>query len=92
MAVLLPVISEKSMQQGGKGRFTFKVDGSLDKETIKKLIEKQFKVNVIAIRTSWIKGRTKRTGARRQEKVLSSWKKAMVTVKTGQKIDIFDIV
>lgn len=89
---LLPLISEKSMQQGGKGKFTFRVVGSMDKTEIKKAIEKDFKVTVVTVSTSWIKGRVKRVGARRDEKVMGSWKKAVVTLKPGQKIDIFDTV
>ena len=90
--MLHPVISEKSMQSAGKGRFTFKVSLDADKNSIKKAVEQQFKVNVTGISTLWVKGRTRRGGARRLERVLSPWKKAVVTVKEGQKIDIFDIV
>lgn len=89
---LYPIISEKSMQQGGKGRFTFKVKGEGDKKAIKDAVEKLFKVNVVSVTTAIIKGRTRRGGPRREERVLSSWKKAVVTLKDGQKIDIFDIV
>jgi large subunit ribosomal protein L23 len=89
---LYPIISEKSMQQGGKGRFTFRVAGDGDKKAIKQAVEALFKVQVVSITTAIIKGRTRRGGPRREEKVLSSWKKAVVTLKDGQKIDIFDIV
>ncbi len=90
--ILYPLVSEKSMQQGGKGRFTFKVTGDSDKATIKKTVETNFKVNVVGISTMWVKGKVKRTGARREKKVLTAWKKAVVTLKPGQKIDIFDTV
>ncbi len=89
---LKPVVSEKSMHQGGQGKFTFVVPGDMDKQTIKREVEKQFKVNVTHISTAWVKGRGRRSGPRREEKILSPWKKAIVTVKEGQKIDIFDIV
>lgn len=89
---IAPIISEKSMKQGSKVKFTFRVTGEMDKEAIKKIVEREFKVNVISITTSWTKGRTRRSGPRRDEKILASFKKAVVTVKAGQKIDIFDIV
>lgn len=90
--MLSPIISEKSMLSAGKGRFTFAVAKDANKQAIKKAIEQAFKVNVTQVATTIVKGRTKRGGARREEKVLSSWKKAMVTLKSGQKIDIFDTV
>ena len=90
--ILRPIISEKSMHHVGKGRFTFAVSKDADKKMIKKAVENDFKVNVIAVKTTIVKGRTRRGGARREERILSSWKKAVVTLKDGQKIDIFDTV
>jgi large subunit ribosomal protein L23 len=87
-----PVISEKSMHQGTLGKFTFRVSGTGDKPAIKRVIEKQFKVNVVSITTSILKSRGRRGGPKREERVLSPWKKATVTLKAGQKIDIFDVV
>lgn len=91
MAVIIsPIISEKSMRDAGKSRFTFIVAKHADKKTIKKAVEKDFKVTVVSVSTTIVKGRTRRGGTRREEQILSSWKKAVVTVKDGQKIDIFD--
>jgi large subunit ribosomal protein L23 len=87
-----PLISEKSMHNAAKGRYTFKVSGDATKDSIKKEVEGHFKVNVTGISTMIVKGRTRRGGPRREERTLSSWKKAVVTIKDGQKIDIFDIV
>lgn len=90
--IIRPIISEKSMLSAGKGRFTFAVAKDANKQTIKKAVENAFAVTVVAVATTIVKGRTKRGGERREEKVLSSWKKAIVTLKSGQKIDIFDTV
>lgn len=88
--ILGPVISEKSMNESGKGRYTFKVSMESDKRSIKKAVEEKFKVNVIKISTVIVKGRSARSGVRRIEALKSAFKKAIVTVKTGQKISIFD--
>lgn len=89
--ILGPVISEKSMNEASKGRFTFKVKVEASKKEIRKEIEEKFKVNVVKISTITMKGRSIRAGSRRTEIALSSFKKAIATLKTGQKISIFDI-
>ena len=89
--ILGPVISEKSMSEAVKGRYTFKVVKTATKTEIKKEVEERFKVNVIRTSTVNIKGRSLRAGTRRTELSLTPFKKAMVTLKTGQKIGLFDI-
>ena len=86
-----PIITERSMTLVKSNQFSFLVDIRAGKEEIKKAVEKTFKVEVTGIDTLVQKGRTKRVGARRTEKVLAPFKKAIVTVKSGQKIDIFDL-
>lgn len=88
--LLGPVITEKSMSDASKGRFTFNVANSSTKHDIKKTIEEKFKVNVVKISTVVIKGRSLRTGIRRVERVKNPFKKAVVTLKAGQKIGLFD--
>jgi large subunit ribosomal protein L23 len=89
--ILGPVISEKSMNEASKGRFTFKVLCSATKTEIKKEIEEKFKVNVVGLSTINIKGRSLRAGTRRSEIKLPPFKKAIALLKTGQKIALFDI-
>ena len=79
------------MSEASKGRFTFRVSRFSRKEDIKKEIEKKFKVNVIKLSTITIKGRSIRAGVRRNEVGLNPFKKAIATLKQGQKIAIFDI-
>ena len=86
-----PVITEKSMKDAEGGRFTFIVAVSSSKDEVKKIIEEQYKVNVIDIATVIVKGKVKRVGKRRTEKRISSHKKAVVSVKSGQKIDEFEL-
>ncbi len=91
LKVLLgPIISEKSMNEASKGRYTFKVAKDANKKDIKKAVEDKFKVNVLKTSTVIVKGRSSRSGVRRIETVQSAFKKAIVTLKEGQKIGIFD--
>lgn len=89
--ILSPVISEKSMNDASKGRYTFRVSKDATKMELKREIEERFKVNIVKISTMNIKGRSLRAGVRRAEIALSSFKKAIVLVKPGQKIAMFDI-
>ena len=89
--VLGPLISEKSMTEASKGRFTFKVGLSANKKMIRKVIEEKFKVHVINISTVIIKGRSVRAGVKRLEVSQSPFKKATVTLKAGEKIGLFDV-
>lgn len=86
-----PIITEKSMIDAGIGKFTFKVSASLDKTAIKHAVQTKFAVHVTGVATSLVKGKSKRVGARRTEKTLSPWKKAIVKLKKGEKIAIFDV-
>ena len=89
--ILGPIITEKSMKDAGANKFTFRVNLQSDKNKIRKAIEDKFKVDVIGISTIIVKGGTKRQGTRRIEVSKKPWKKAIVKVKDGQKIDLFDV-
>ena len=78
------------MSDAGKGKFTFRVSQKADKLSIKKEIEKRFKVNVLSVSTITTKGRSKRTGTRRTEVSIQPIKKAIVKLKAGQKIALFE--
>ncbi|MBI2031438.1 MAG: 50S ribosomal protein L23 [Candidatus Levybacteria bacterium] len=89
--ITAPVISEKSMSEASAGKFTFRVAKNADKKQIKKEIEKRYKVNVVKVFTNIVKGKKRRYGTKRTEVLSSSWKKAKVKLKPGQKIDVFDV-
>src|SRR5438105_4647572 len=88
--IIKPIISEKSMREAGAGKYTFAVAKHADKTTIKKAINTTFTVNAVAIATSVVKGRKKRIGKQRREVKESEWKRAIVTVKKGEKIGLFE--
>lgn len=89
--IVKPVISEKSMKDAEKSTFTFVVRKNATKKEIKAAVEKLFSVNVVSVATAIVKGKTKRVGVRRNEVVKSPMKKAMVVLKSGQKIEAFEL-
>jgi large subunit ribosomal protein L23 len=89
--IIAPLITEKSMAAAGEGKFTFKVAKDANKMQIKSVVEKNFEVHVTHVTTSILKGRSIRVGTRRTEKPVSDWKKAIVTVKKGEKIGLFEL-
>ncbi len=85
------VVSEKgAVLKEKENRYIFKVHPDANKIEIKKAIEKTFDVKVLDVKTINMKGKTKRLG--RFEGKRSSWKKAIVRIKEGDTIDIFESV
>ena len=84
--VIAPNITEKSTYLSEFDKVVFKVHKNANKSTIKKSIEKLFKVNVIKINTINLKGKTKIV--RNKKTFKSGYKKAIVTLKKGQNIDL----
>ncbi|OGR53260.1 MAG: 50S ribosomal protein L23 [Elusimicrobia bacterium GWA2_62_23] len=88
--LIAPILSEKSViTKDEQNRYTFRVNPKSNKTEIKKAIETLFKVKVTAVRTANLPGKLHRVG--RHEGYRSDWKKAVVTVKAGQKIDMTDL-
>ena len=85
-----PVITEKAMNSVGNNKYTFIVARNAKKDAIKKAIEKIFTVHVIGVMTTIIKGKSLRVGAKRTQKNISPVKKAMVVIKAGEKIGLFE--
>lgn len=80
-----PLITEKSTVQAEKGKYAFRVHPKATKGDIKLAVEKAFNVKVVKINTLNVGGRIKRV--RYQPGYTSDWKKAIVTIKGGQKIE-----
>ena len=85
-SVISPVISEKSTTLSEFNKVVFKVNKGASKVSIKRNIEKIFKVNVIKINTINIKGKTKVVRNKKISK--TGYKKAIITLKKGQSIDL----
>lgn len=85
-----PIISEKSMRLASKGMFTFIVDKNARKPLITHAIENKFGVNVVAIKTVNFKEQLKLQRNRRGYFAIPEFKKAIVQLKSGQKIALFE--
>ena len=88
--ILKPVVTEKSVDDMKKGKYSFMVAIGSNKLMVKKEVEKKFNVNVINVAIINVKKRTKKTMQRRTVKI-PAFKKAIVKIKEGQKIELFNI-
>jgi large subunit ribosomal protein L23 len=89
--IQLAIISEKGTKQRTEGNsYLFKVHPSANKIEIADAVEKIFSVSVASVRTMNRKGKPKRFG--RYTGTRSNWKKAVVSLKQGQAIEVFDSV
>ena len=93
--IVRPLLSEKANKLSSMSRqYVFEVSSKSNKLQIKNAIEKKFEVKVDKVRTINYKGKMKNTSVRSNGKVLrtsgfrANWKKAIVTLTEGQKIDI----
>ncbi len=87
--ILAPVITEKSMSGIANKTYTFKVAKNAGKIEIAEAVEKRFKVKVEKVNVINVRGQEKRMG--RYSGYTSSWKKAVVTLKSNSKsIEFFD--
>ena len=85
-SILSPLVTEKSTILSEINKVVFKVNSSADKKSIKKSIEKIFKVNVIKINIINKQRRIKI--ARGKKAKVQGYKKAIITLKKGQNIDL----
>ena len=92
--VLRPVISEKSMDEAQRAKYTFAVHDDANKVQIAAAIEELFKVQVLSVNVLTTKSKEKRAGTRRSRIAGHStpWRKAIVTLAPGQKIEFFEAI
>lgn len=86
--LIKPIITEKSMNQASTGTYMFEVPKNANKITIKSAVNKQFKVEVVDVRISVLKGKIKKFRGHTGKRI--DKKRAYVTIKKGQKIDAFE--
>ena len=84
--IISPNITEKSTSLSEYNKIVFKVHKNASKNSIKKSIEKIFKVNVVKINTINLKGKSKMVKNKKTFK--PGYKKAIITLKKGQSIDL----
>jgi large subunit ribosomal protein L23 len=83
-----PVVTEKVTRQIAKNQYTFEVALEATKIQIKEAVELAFNVTVVDVNTSRIMGKRRRLG--RKSGMTPTWKKAVVTIQAGQKIEFFE--
>lgn len=85
--IIEPLITEKITREGEKlGKYGFRVHVAANKKMVKSAVEKIFNVHVTRVNTSTLSGKWRRV--RHQPGKTADWKKAIVTLKKGEKIDI----
>jgi large subunit ribosomal protein L23 len=83
-----PLITEKNTALQAENKYAFEVAGEANKHQIKQAVEKAFKVKVTAVNVMTVPGKRRRIG--RRQVLTQSWKKAIVTLKPGDKIALFE--
>ena len=93
--ILRPVISEKSIDESGRGKYTFAVNDHANKIQIKAAVEELYKkegVTVVSVNVLTTKAKEKKRGTKRGRITgyTTPWRKAIVTLAPGQKIEFFE--
>jgi large subunit ribosomal protein L23 len=93
--IIRPIVTEKMTAQGEKeGRYGFVVDKTSNKVQIKQAVEKEYNVTVTGVRTMIVRGknRTRYTKSLILKGRTQSYKKAIVTLKEGEAIDLYSSI
>jgi large subunit ribosomal protein L23 len=83
-----PLVTEKNTILQSRGKYGFEVARNANKDEVKQAVEKAFKVTVTAVNIMSVRGSERKVG--RKQVIGSPWKKAIVTLKAGDKIQIFE--
>ncbi len=83
-----PLITEKNSLLQTQGKYAFEVADGVNKQQVKQAVETAFKVDVTAVNIVKVHSKQRRIG--RQRVLTSPWKKAIVTLKSGDKIELFE--
>jgi large subunit ribosomal protein L23 len=86
--IIRPIITEKSNSLMAYGKYTFEVHKSANKIQIRQAVEQIFKVKVLSVNTINVPSKPKRRGALVGK--TRSWKKAVVALPEGQRIEFFE--
>ena len=84
--IISPMLTEKSTNLSGQNKIVFKIPNNSNKKIIKKNIEKLFKVNVIKVNI--INKKLRKKNVRGKKVKVKGYKKAIITLKKGQSIDL----
>ncbi len=84
-----PMVTEKSSMAAEQGKYTFKVNPEANKIEIREAIEQIYPVHVTKVNTVTVRGKSYRLGRVKTRK-RPDWKKAIVTLRAGERIEIFE--
>lgn len=82
-----PIITEKGTLMSAQSKYAFEVANGANKVMVREAVEKIFKVNVTAVNVVHVPAKTRRVGKHHAQ--TAPWKKAIVTLQPGQKIEVF---
>jgi len=83
-----PLITEKSTTLQTQNKYAFEIAEKANKPMVKQAVEKAFRVRVTGVNVVTVPGKTRRVG--RRQVLTRSWKKAIVTLQAGDKIEFFE--
>lgn len=86
--IVRPIVTEKSTEQLERNQYAFVVATDANKVRIRQAVESLFDVKVRAVRTMRFRGKQRRVG--RNVGRRAGWKKAVVTLREGESIEIFE--
>ncbi len=89
--IVKPLINEKAVDLSKENKYSFRVNLKASKGSISNEIESMYGVTVIAVNTCIVPGKKKRILKTRRFTKTSGWKKAIVQLKEGQKIEAFNL-
>jgi len=83
-----PLITEKNTIMQAQGKYAFEIAKAATKHEVRQAVEKAFKVKVTTVNVMHVPGKMRRVGRRIVQ--TQSWKKAIVTLQRGDKIELFE--
>ncbi len=86
--IVRPVVSEKSYALMSDGKYTFRIHDRAHKTQVAQAVEEIFGVHVVSVRTSHVRAKPKRRGL--HSGTNRSWKKAIVQLAPGERIELFE--
>jgi len=88
--IVRPLITEKATILAGENKYAFEVERRANKPQIRQAVETAFHVKVTDVNTMTMHGKARRAGRGRHQVRGRDWKKAIVTVAEGDKIQLFE--
>jgi large subunit ribosomal protein L23 len=82
-----PVITEKNTMLSEQAKYVFEIERTANKMDVARAVAEVFKVDVVHVNTIWVPGKTRRFG--RRSGMTKPWKKAIVSLAAGQRIELF---